>query len=159
MGKVMAKYPPSLNGGYLPFIMAKEYPELEVPGLMYLDLWPISPPMLMVFNPDMMASVTQEPSLPKHTLLLEEFKPLTQLKDILTMSGAEWKRWRSIFNPAFSYKNILTLVPAFLEEIDVFLNSLKEAAESGEVIKIEQKATLCTIDIIGRAVWYVVTNF
>ncbi|KAJ5267003.1 hypothetical protein N7478_009811 [Penicillium angulare] len=152
VGKAMAKYPPGLNGGYLPFIMAKEYPELEVPGIMYLDMWPISPPMLTVFNPDMMAAFTQEPSLPKHPHLLAEFKPFTDLKDILTLSGAEWKRWRGIFNPAFSYKNILSLVPAFLEEIDVFLDYLKESAESGDIIRLEEKATLCTIDIIGRAV-------
>ncbi|KAJ5587789.1 uncharacterized protein N7459_003554 [Penicillium hispanicum] len=151
----MQKYPAHLGGNYLCLLLAEEFPEVEVPGLMYLDMWPVAPTLLAVFDPDMMAGFTQDPSLPKHPHLHSEFKPFTQLKDILTMSGSEWKRWRGIFNPAFSVKNILSLVPAFLEEIDVFSDSLKQAAKSGEVIRLEEKATLCTIDIIGRAVWYV----
>jgi cytochrome P450 len=151
----MSKYPRDVHGQYMPVLLAKEYPELELPGLMYIDLWPVAPPMLAVFHPDMMAEFTQTTNLPKHPSLQGEFRPFTQLNDLLNMSGQAWKMWRNIFNPAFSGKNILSLMPAFLEEIDVFVADLKSAAESGEVIKLEDKAIMCTIDIIGRAILYV----
>ncbi|KAJ6089055.1 hypothetical protein N7499_003902 [Penicillium canescens] len=148
----MAKYPSDVHGQYMPLLLAKDHPELEVPGLMYIDIWPIAPPMLAVFHPDMMAEFTQTTSLPKHPSLEGEFRPFTQLNDLLTMSGETWKTWRGIFNPAFSVKNILSLIPAFLEEIDVFVDQLKGAAKSGKVFRLEDKAISCTIDIIGRAI-------
>lgn len=78
--------------------------------------------------------------------------PFTQSNDLVTMSGQTWKMWRAIFNPAFSSKNLLSLIPAFLEEIDVFIDELKRAAQSGQVIRLEDKAINCTFDIMGRAI-------
>lgn len=130
-------------------------PELRSTGVLYLDTWPVMSPMLAVFHPDMMAEFTQTTSLPKHPSLVTEFMPFTHMNDLVTMSGQTWKMWRTIFNPAFSSKNLLSLVPDFLEEIDVFVEDLKRAAQSGEVIRLEDKATMCTIDIIGRAILYV----
>ncbi|KAJ5805373.1 hypothetical protein N7474_011260 [Penicillium riverlandense] len=152
VGKTMANYPSDVHGQYMPLLLAKDHPELEVPGLMYIDIWPIAPPMLAVFHPEMMAQFTQTTSLPKHPSLAGEFRPFTQLNDLLNMSGETWKAWRGIFNPAFSVKNILSLIPAFLEEIDVFVDQLNGAAECGEIFRLEDKAINCTIDIIGRAV-------
>lgn len=159
VAKSMAKYPRDTNPHYLPFVLAKEYPDagLLEPGLIYLDTWPISPPMIQVFHPDMMAQFMQETVLAKHPVMKGEFGPFTNLKDLLNMEGKEWKKWRAIFSPGFSVKNILMLVPHFLEEIDVFVSSLGEASESGKVISMERKATMCTIDIIGRATLYVRT--
>ncbi len=111
--------------------------------------------MIQVFHPDMMAQFMQENVLPKHHIMKAEFGPFTGLRDLLNMEGKEWKSWRAIFNPGFSAKNILMLVPSFLEEIDVFIDSLRGAADSGEVISMERKTTMCTIDIIGRATLYV----
>lgn len=119
---------------------------------MYIDTWPVMPPILAVFHPDMMAEFTQTTSLPKHPHINAEFMPFTQSNDLVTMSGQTWKMWRAIFNPAFSSKNLLSLIPAFLEEIDVFIDELKRAAQSGQVIRLEDKAINCTFDIMGRAI-------
>jgi hypothetical protein len=154
IGKTMAKYPGDIHGQYMPLLLAKDHPELEIPGLIYIDLWPIAPPMLAVFHPDMMAQFTQITSLPKHPSLESEFRPFTQLNDLLNMSGERWKMWRGIFNPAFSVKNILSLMPSFIEEIDVFVDRLKGAAESGEILRLEDAAIGCTVDVIGRAILY-----
>lgn len=143
-------------------LLAKAFPELEKAGAMYIDNWPIMPPMLAVFHPDMMAEFTQTTSLPKHPHLFAEFMPFTQLNDLITMSGQTWKMWRAIFNPAFSSKNLLSLMPAVLEEIDVFVDSLKQAAQSKQVIRLEDNAIKCTIDIMGRAilsVWRILPRY
>ncbi len=151
MAKVTTKYPGDLHGQCLPYFLLKEYPELEVPGVMYLDVWPIGEPMLAVFHPDMMAQSCQDTVLPKHPLMRQEFYPLTQMNDLVNQTGQVWKRWRGIFNPGFSNKNILSLMPSFLEEIDVFVDWLKGAARSGKVVRLEDQAMKTTIDIIGRA--------
>jgi len=152
VARLMAKYPLDTSGQYVPLLLAKEYPEICNCGLVYVDTWPIAPPMLAVFHPDMMSQFTQETSLPKHDMLRKEFMPFTQCKDLLNLEGQEWKAWRSIFNPGFSSKNLLSFVPAMLEEVHVFRAWLKIVAKSGEVVKLEEQAMKVTIDVIGRAV-------
>jgi cytochrome P450 len=100
----------------------------------------------------MMAQFCQETSLPKHDLMHEEFQPFTQCNDLVNQEGKEWRTWRSIFNPAFSAKNLLSLVPAMLEEIQVFQDWLKGIAKSGEVVRLEDQAMKVTVDVIGRLV-------
>jgi cytochrome P450 len=148
----MAKYPLDTNGQVVPLLLAKEYPEICSCGLVYVDTWPIAPPMLAVFHPELMAQFTQETSMPKHELMKKEFMPFTQCKDLVNLEGQEWKRWRGIFNPGFSAKNLLSFVPAILEEVQVFKDWLNTVAKSEEVVKLEEQAMKVTIDIIGRAV-------
>jgi hypothetical protein len=45
-------------------------------------------------------------------------------------------------------------MPSFIEEIDVFVDRLKGAAESGEILRLEDAAIGCTVDVIGRAILY-----
>ncbi|KAK3940256.1 cytochrome P450 [Diplogelasinospora grovesii] len=152
VAKLTMKYPSDVFGGLVPHLLAKEYPEMAKHGLFYMDMWPITAPMLSVYHPDMMTQFCQDTSLPKAELLHYEFQPFTQCRDLLNLEGAEWKKWRSIFNPGFSARNIISLMPAFLEEIHVFTDHLKEAARTGEIIKMEDPAMKLTIDVIGRAV-------
>jgi cytochrome P450 len=148
----MMKYPRYTAGQYVPLFLAREHPEIMSSGAAYLDMWPISPPMLAVYHPDIMAQFSQEKSLPKHDLMRKEFYPFTQCNGLVNQEGQDWKTWRSIFNPGFSAKNVLSMVPAMLEEVLVFREWLKRAAASGETIKLEDQAKRVTIDVIGRAV-------
>lgn len=107
--------------------------------------------MCAVFAPELMSQFTQEASLPKSPWLTRELGPLTKAKDIVTMEGQEWKLWRSIFNPGFSAKNITSLLPSFLEEIQVFKERLLATAKSGKVVKMEKIAQEATVDVICRA--------
>ncbi len=124
-----------------------------------MDIWPINYPMVAVLDPDMMAQFTQEQSLPKfwgqgHT----EFKHFTGGRDLVHLEGQEWKVARSMFNPGFSARNLLSLIPSFTDEVLVFKEKLREVAASGEVVKLEDYTTNLTIDIIGRAVLYVLSS-
>jgi cytochrome P450 len=71
---------------------------------------------------------------------------------LVHVEGQEWKAARSIFNPGFSVKNLLSLVPKFVEEVEVLRQRLRQAAASGEVVKIEDYTQKVTVDVIGRAV-------
>jgi cytochrome P450 len=152
VGKLMSKYPSNLHGQCLPIILQEFFPEICARGLVYVDVWPISPPMLAVFHPDMMSQYTVEHSLPKHEHLHHELQPFTQCLDLVSSEGRLWKTWRSIFNPGFSAKNLIQLVPDMVEEIEVFREGLRAAAIHGTTIKMAQMAEKLTIDIIGRTV-------
>ena len=146
------KAPPDLHGQIMPRLLIKEYPEARKAGALYMDVWPVSAPMLVVFHPEMMAQFTQEQNQLKHPWELLEFKPFTGNQDLVTTEGREWKTYRAIFNPGFSARNLLSLIPSFVEDALVFQKRLAEAAAKGDVIRLEEYTTDLTVDIIGRAV-------
>lgn len=121
-------------------------------GCVYMDVWPISQPMLAVFHPDLMAQFTQEQNQLKHPSMHSEFMPFTGSQDLVCSEGKEWKSGRAIFNPGFAARNLLSLIPAFIEEAMVFRDHLKDFAKHGQVVTLEQATTNLTVDIISRAV-------
>ncbi|KAL2132620.1 hypothetical protein VTI74DRAFT_3584 [Chaetomium olivicolor] len=151
-GKLMAKYPSNMYPICVSTLVLQQFPHLEKDGFLLLDAWPFVDPMLYVFDPEMSTQFTQAQSLPKSNDLKAEFRPLTRNRDLVTMDGPEWKLWRSVFNPGFSAKNLMSMTPAFLEEVGVFVERLRRAAKSGEILRIEGPATNLTIDVIGRSI-------
>lgn len=146
-----SKFPPKAHSHWLPLLLMEEYPELASKGLVYLDIWPITQRLLAVWHPDLIGQVT-EGNFPKSELMRMEMGPVTGAKDLLTLEGQEWKKARAIFNPGFSAKNLLSLVPEFVAEIEIFREKLKDAAESGKVVKLESLTVMLAVDVIGRAV-------
>jgi cytochrome P450 len=136
----------------MPLCVLREYPELAKQGFAYIDIWPVTMPMFAAFHPDVIVQFCQEPSRPKHSLMADEFRPLTKLLDLVNSEGAFWKKWRSAFNPGFAAQNVMALVPAFVEEALIFKAYLEDAARSGETIALEDRAMLATCDVISRAV-------
>src|SRR5262249_26512614 len=116
----MSKYPSSVHGQWMPYLITRDYPEIAKAGICYIDLWPISWPMCAAFHPDIVAQFTQESSRPKHEIIRSQFRPFTGLKDLVLSEGHIWKKWRAIFNPGFSTQNVMALVPAFVEEASVW---------------------------------------
>jgi len=148
----MSKYPSNVHGQCLPNVLQEHYPDICARGLVYVDVWPITPPMLAVFHPDMMSQFTVDHSLLKHEHLRHEVQPMTQGLDLVTVEGRIWKTWRSIFNPGFSAKNLMRQVPAIMEEIEIFREGLRAAAVKGTMMKMMVPAEKLTIDIVGRTV-------
>ncbi|KAH6646101.1 cytochrome P450 [Truncatella angustata] len=149
---IKKKMPRDASGQSMPLLLAQEYPEALKAGCIYMDVWPISAPMLAVFHPDMMAQFTQEDSQLKHPYMHSEFLPFTGAKDLVCSEGREWKAGRAIFNPGFSTRNLLSLIPNFIEEVLVFRDHLFDFARKGNVINLEHATTNLTVDIIARAV-------
>ncbi|EMT67345.1 hypothetical protein FOC4_g10005432 [Fusarium odoratissimum] len=152
VGKIMMKYPEDVHGQLMPDFLARDYPEIAELGICYIDLWPISWPMLAAFHPDIAAQFTQETSRPKHEIIRCQFRPLTGLKDLVLSEGAFWKKWRATFNPGFSTQNITALVPEFIEEALIWKKYLQEIAKDGRVVPLEDCVMKATCDIIGRSV-------
>ncbi|KAI0165232.1 cytochrome P450 4V3 [Hypoxylon sp. FL1284] len=155
-----ADHPPDVNAYMFHLWFMSNYkryfPELDkVPPVVYLDLWPIADPLVMVLDAIAASQFTIANSLPKHPVSNEFVHPLTGNLDIVSTDGEIWKKWRSRFNPGFSPRNLTALLPELIEEAQVFVSGLKAQAgkngEWGPVFQLEEKTTNLTFDIIVRA--------
>ncbi|TEA14431.1 Cytochrome P450 monooxygenase aflN [Colletotrichum sidae] len=155
-------YPGDVNiGNFHPWIINnyhKYFPDQDhCPPVIYLDLWPVlRSPIVAAYKNTVAAQFTQVKNLDKHQISLDFMTPLTKGKDISTLQGEEWKKWRSWFNPGFSSRNVSTMVPELIEEIQVFEENLRQRTGPngswGSVFQFRNATTALTFDIIVRAV-------
>ncbi|EFX05623.1 taurine catabolism dioxygenase family protein [Grosmannia clavigera kw1407] len=159
VGKLMADIPKDAHGDYLMVLVQDNWQYLfpsckRCPPAAYLDLWPFSPPMILSLHPDVSAQFTQDFSLDKAHSTAAFLYPLTANLDVSSSNGSQWKLRRRRISPGFSMQNITLRVPDLLEEVEVFVDVLRRAVGKdggwGPVFPLEKKATLLTLDIIGR---------
>ena len=148
IASVVRSLPPHAHGVYFGHIIRQRYPHFQ--DGFHLDLWPVAPLLLVVYNPTMLRQLEQERPLPKHETLRCFLRPLTGEEDMVTLEGASWKRWRNIFNPGFSANHITNLVPTLVEEHSKFRDSFRRHAEEVDMFFLEKETLATTIDIIGR---------
>ncbi|KOS20668.1 P450 monooxygenase [Escovopsis weberi] len=154
MAKIIIKHklPPDVFPHHHYFAIQKDYPEIFEAGVLYLDPWPISWPIMIVFKPEMIAQFVSSPSLPKfYYMRTIEFGPLTGGRDVFTAEGQMWKEQHALFMPGFSSKNALAMTPWFVNEVLVFRDRMLKASKTGETVKLEQWAADLTLDVIARA--------
>ncbi|CAJ2509202.1 Uu.00g142280.m01.CDS01 [Anthostomella pinea] len=159
-GDFRAAHPPDVNiYVFHPWLAAnskKYFPGLDgLPPVVYVDMWPVTDSLALVFDPVAGSQFTQTPSLPKLPLTTEFLEPMTSGLDLVSDNGDSWKTWRSRFNPGFSQRNLTAMLPELIEEATVFINGLKKLAGSGDswgpVFQLEQRTTNLTFDVIVRA--------
>lgn len=130
----------------------------DLPDVFYTDPWPLAPPTMMIFNTDVMNEITVKTSLQKHQLVEDFVEHVGGKGNLVTAEGAEWKKWRSAFNPGFSASHLMTLVPLIVDECSTFREILGEKAAKKELFRMEQATTRLTVDIIGKVVLDVAFN-
>ncbi|KAI1262859.1 cytochrome P450 [Xylariaceae sp. FL1019] len=120
----------------------KEYfPKLsECPPVIYLDLWPLlSYPLIQATSPEACYQMTQQKPQPRHPMFSWAISPVTGLR----------------LNPGFSLRNLTSLVPILMEEVDVFVQKLREEAGDdkafGALFPLYDKTVNLSFDIIMRA--------
>lgn len=124
--------------------------QYKLPPIFYLDTWPFADPICAIIDPEVAYQVTVLNSLPKHKAIPEAIWPLTGKKNLVSMNGAEHKRWRAIFNPGFSSAHLMTLVGGIVDDSMLFMEVLGRHAEEQDIFSLEEAATRATVDIIGR---------
>ena len=149
VAEIMAKCPSDVHGHVLPHQIKKVLPDLG--PVFYIDTWPFGPPIVAVTDPDSAFQITQLHSLPKFHTLANYMRPMTGGNDLITLEGAEWRKWRNIFNPGFSSSHLMTLVPDIMKDISIFCKILRESAEKSEIVSMDTLTTRLSLDVIGRA--------
>jgi cytochrome P450 len=151
---IQRNLPSDAHGHYLAEQIRKQYPDLG--PTFYLDLWPVSDPMLVVTDPAVIAQFsTADRLLPKHPGVKTFLYPITGGYDLNCLEGETWRMWRKLFNPGFSTGHIQTLVPTIVNEVNVFHGLLVKKAREGAMFSFEELTLNLSIDMIGRVALYV----
>lgn len=124
--------------------LSKQFPS----GIFYVNLWPFFGNILVVTTPSGQAQV-QALELGKPPILCEPLDTLTGGPSLITMRGATWKKWRTLFNPGFSAGYMIGLAPAIADEVAIFCGLLRERVKHGEMFQLEDLTLKLTIDVIG----------
>ncbi|OAL35395.1 hypothetical protein AYO20_05245 [Fonsecaea nubica] len=149
IGMAKREMPPGFHYHALMYYIGEKY---KMPPVFYLDLWPISNPLMLVHDPDVAHQITQARSLPKHPVNSKVLGPLVGSHSVVTAEGQEWKMLRSILNPGFSAQYLSTLVSLLVRHGLVFKDRISDYASTGEVFPIQDTAMALTIDVIGEVV-------
>ncbi|KAL8972201.1 MAG: hypothetical protein Q9197_002891 [Variospora fuerteventurae] len=150
MAKATAAFPPTTHPTVLLRWLMQKHPELS--PVFYLDLWPVSAPMILVIDPIGAAQITAENSLPKHPSTEDFLDPVIGYKNLVSMEGKEWKMWRGIFNPGFSSAHLMSLVGLMVDRTVIFTKILEEYAAKETLFELENAAAKLIIDIMGGVV-------
>ena len=142
--KYVDQLPPDANVNLAMRDLAREFADTEV---FLMDFWPVYPPLLMVYDPDAAVQISTKYNLPKTDMHLQFMKPITGGPNLISMSGQEWKAWRSLFNPGFSSAAMMDNVPHIVNSVQVFCDKLKEKADGG-LISLDDLTTRLTMDVI-----------
>jgi cytochrome P450 len=124
--------------------LAMEYADTEI---FLMDFWPVYPPLLMVYSPEAAVQVSTTYNLPKTDMHLQFMQPITGGPNLISMSGNEWKTWRSLFNPGFSVASMMEQVPEIIDSVQVFCDKLRERVDSG-LFCLDDLTTRLTADVI-----------
>ncbi|MCJ1471804.1 hypothetical protein MMC13_000445 [Lambiella insularis] len=150
LASIMSKLPKDAHQHYLPDQLRRTYPEMG--PIFYIDAWPIITFTLVVASPSTLAQITTDRTLNKFPAIRDFLFPLTNGKDIVSMDGQQWKFWRNVFNPGFSAKHLMTVVPDIVQETAVFCNVLQKHAAKKDVIPMKTLTDNLTMDVIGKVV-------
>ncbi|KAF2744016.1 cytochrome P450 3A30 [Sporormia fimetaria CBS 119925] len=120
----------------------------NLPGLFYVDLWPLGPTQLVVTDPDLAQHFVSPNMYPKHWFEARALDPVVGEGGMITSNGAHWKYLHKAIAPAFSVTNVRALTPKVAEQAMRFHSVVEKLAKSGEVFKMEGIMTALAFDVV-----------
>jgi cytochrome P450 len=127
--------------------IALSHPDTDA---LLVDLWPVSPPLLIVGDPEVAVQITNKYNLPKTRHNSEEsLRPIVGGPSMISMNGDEWKLWRGLFNPGFSAANMTNYISYIVDCTETFARKLEEQAGKGP-FRLEDLTTRLTTDVIVK---------
>ena len=110
---------------------------------------------LAIVSPQIGSQVTQlNPNLTSERpkLLRRFLKPITGGPTIFDLDEKSWKPWRAVFNKGFHSDRIMSLVPGMVQEVLVYIETLRSLAEKNEICFLDPITLRFTIDMIGKTI-------
>jgi len=121
-------------------------------GACYLDVWPFGEPFLVITSPHLANQVASNPAiaLEKPDALRKWFWSITGGISIFDAPAKDWKPLRGLFNRGFSSNHMMTLVPAMVEETQVYCDILRKKAKKGGMFNMDPVNLRLMLDVIGQ---------
>jgi len=139
-----ADVPYDIHSQWMMLLVQRKY---NLPSVYYLDLWPVAYQFALCTDP----AITEQIQLrPKHIAVVSFLHDFLGSRNLISLEGKVWKKWRSVFNPGFSASHLMTLVPSMVEETEIFCEVLRRHADKKTVFRFERVLTNLTVDVIGR---------
>ena len=120
-------------------------------GAVYLDLWPLAEPFLVITSPYLANQVaTTAIAYEKPDALRTWFYSLAGGISMFDAPGEKWKSLRALFNRGFSANHLLSLIPIMVEETEVYCDILRQHAKKGDMFYLDPTNLRFMLDVIGR---------
>ncbi|KAI1074368.1 cytochrome P450 [Whalleya microplaca] len=131
--------------------------KLGRPPLMFVDLRPFGPPMVVVRSHEVAEQVSKASklfphSLPKMPQVYDHMVHVTGRTSILAAHGEDWKLLRRRFNAGFAHQHLITSLSYILEKSFAFLSHLDSFAHTGQPFSLVLLTGNLTFDIISGVV-------
>jgi cytochrome P450 len=149
--KAVRQYPRDAHSNIALNHLAQEH-NLVDPGCFYLDAFPLrNDRQLIITSPEVAAQVIRSD---KHPFIANTFGPVLGRKTLAVTNGAAWKAMRTTFATAFGPANIYSMMPAILEESELFVRLLSDASgsDNGFVPSMSHMLTTLSFDLVCRLV-------
>ncbi|KAE8349705.1 putative N-alkane-inducible cytochrome P450 [Aspergillus coremiiformis] len=116
----------------------------------YMDAWPFGFSTLVITSPDLAVQTCQTHDLSKPDALAAFITPMTGGPTFFDRNGAEWKYGRELFNHSFSMRSVMGYVPYILQEVEVYVDVLRDLAKTGDTFLLDEITCRYVMDIIGN---------
>ncbi|ORY05690.1 cytochrome P450 [Clohesyomyces aquaticus] len=148
MGEIVALFPN--NAHYQVYIttISRKY---DLPGLWYLDLWPMGPKQIIITDPDLAHHTTSIENHPKHEAEHEFLDPILGNRNIVSSNGQAWKYLHNMLAPPFAVASVRNMVGMISQEVMVFRSILNKLAKTGEVFSLETAVSRMAFDVVSTA--------
>ena len=150
MGEIAALCPPNCHPQIYYTEIARRY---NLPGIFYIDLWPVGPPSVILSDPGLLEQVTVTKPLPIHPMAEDFMSPIVGRGVIATSNGPAWKGLHKAMSPAFSWSHIRSLTDIIVDECAVFRLNLDKRFKTGELFSLEDLSAKLIFDVIARVIF------
>lgn len=151
VAEISAKYPANTVVDIPLADLCDKFPD----GIIPMDFAPFNEPITIITSPRVAAQAQTFSHRDKPPQVVTGLEKLCVGPNLVTMPDKEWKPWRALFSKGFSNSYMLELVPAMLNEIEVFKGLLDARARTGERFKMSELTSKLTVDVITSAALYV----
>jgi cytochrome P450 len=128
--------------------------ELGEPGCFLIDLAPVDRGFLIMAEPSSVEALVNPSEQFKYSVpksdTYNSLTPLIGSESMITKEGEDWKQMRKRFNPGFQPKYIHSLAGSVVSKTEIFVERLKQAAETNVPFKLGDYAKDLTTDIITQ---------
>ncbi|KAL2839011.1 cytochrome P450 [Aspergillus pseudodeflectus] len=128
--------------------------ECDLDPCFYIDTWPFGFSMLVVTSPNLAFQACQNHDLAEPYSMAPFVSHMTGGRTIFDTNGPEARRKRQLFHQGFNMRSVYGYVPYIIQEVEIYVDVLRELAKSGDTFLLDVLVCRCVMDIIGNVTMY-----